>query len=454
MRPRGFPVRLLFLVADAFIGLTVTQSRADMWRTGYYPGYHQGTMAASNIDFVAITHVIHFSVVPRRDGTLNSNLNMITPAFSQDLVTRVHAAGRKVLLCVGGAGSQAGFQGATIKARRAGFITNILNFVKANGYDGVDLDWEPLDATDGVQFTNLVKELRVALKRWKGESLLTAAAATQPAWFGQLQSQFDQVNLMTYDLAGTWTGWVTWFNSPIFDGGYRFPSTGGLVPSCEGMVNSFASAGVPLNKLGLGIAFFGCVWSGGGGTTNGGVVWPRQRWSRLPGTGPLAYTDIMTSYYQSNRYHWDEAAQSAYLSIDQSDSANDRFISYDDEHTCEAKVSYARNRSLGGVMIWELAQDYRTGWPAGQRNPLVQAVRQALGTPPVPSIAAESGNTNLKFGGTLVGLFPVTATSNPMPQAWVTVGPNVSAAGAFTTVKDSGAVTNEALGIDRVQAPP
>jgi chitinase len=454
MRSSGYPVRLLVVVAGGLFGSSIANGGADIWRTGYYPGYHQGTMPASNIDFVTITHVIHFSLVPRTDGTLDSNLNVITPAYSQDLVTRAHAGGRKALICIGGAGSQAAFQGATATVRRGGFITNIVNFVKANGYDGVDLDWEPLEASDAGQFTNLVKGLGLALKAWNGASLLTVATATEPALFSQLQSQFDQINLMTYDLAGPWPGWVTWFNSPIFDGGYRFPSTGALVPSSEAMVNSFAAAGVPLNKLGLGIPFFGFVWSGGSGTTNGGVVWPRQQWVTAPSAGQLAYTDILTSYYQSNRYHWDEAAQAAYLSLDLGGAANDRFISYDDEHACQAKVSYARNRSLGGIMIWELAQDYRSDFPAGQRNPLALAIRHALTTPQMTSIAASNGNVHLQFSSSPLGLYRVTSTSNLASPAWMTVGPNVSAMSAFTTVKDNGGVTNGQAKFYRVQTPP
>jgi hypothetical protein len=77
-------------------------------------------------------------------------------------------------------------------------------------------------------------------------------------------------------------------------------------------------------------------------------------------------------------YHWDTNAQAAYLSIDNANSANDKFISYDDEHTCQAKVSYARNRGLGGVMIWELASAWRPSQPAGKRDPMLQAVKQAL----------------------------------------------------------------------------
>ena len=102
MTQRGDSVRCLAFVAGSILSLSIAASRADIWRTGYYPGYHQGTMPASNIDFVAITHVIHFSLVPRTDGSLDSTANVITPAYSQDVVSRAHAAGRKVLICVGG----------------------------------------------------------------------------------------------------------------------------------------------------------------------------------------------------------------------------------------------------------------------------------------------------------------------------------------------------------------
>src|SRR6185295_4571071 len=109
--------------------------------------------------------------------------------------------------------------------------------------------------------------------------LLTAAVAWQPKLIASLQQQFDQINIMTYDMSGTWSGWVTWHNAPIYDGGYRFPSTGGLVPSTEGMVNTFTNAGVPSSKLGIGIAFYARIWNGGTGTSTGGATQPRQSWT-------------------------------------------------------------------------------------------------------------------------------------------------------------------------------
>src|ERR1700678_1530103 len=103
-------LRVLFLAGVTFLSLP--PARAGLWTTAYYTGYEQSSMPASNVDFSALTHIIHFSVVPNSNGTLNSSDNSITAANSADIVSRAHAAGIKVLLCVGGADSEGDFQPA------------------------------------------------------------------------------------------------------------------------------------------------------------------------------------------------------------------------------------------------------------------------------------------------------------------------------------------------------
>jgi chitinase len=345
-------------------------------------------MPVSDIDFAAITHVIQFSLMPNADGSLDETANGIVRTNAADLVAQAHAAGRKVLICVGGANSGPGFQGACATPRRAAFVANLVRFMAVWNYDGIDLDWEPLLVSDFPQFTNLVLELRSAMDSVPTRKLLTAAASAYPTYgdlpsseytmFSALQNQFDQINIMTYDLSGAYAGWVTWFNSPIYDGGYRFSTTGYLVPSIDGAVENFITNGVSPAKLGIGVAFYGDVWAGGTGASTGGVSLPRQSWVSAPTVTQVPYAEIMFAYYQSNLYCWDTNAQAAYLSIDKPGAADDRFISYDDEHTCQAKVRYAREHGLGGIMIWQLAHGHRSDQPAGLRDPLVQAIQRAL----------------------------------------------------------------------------
>ncbi len=352
--------------------------RGAMWSTAYYPGWTQNTLRATNVDFTALTHVVHFSLVPRRDGSLDTVANVITPANSTNILTNAHAAGVKVLICVGGAGAQAGFQIAATPAHRATLISNLVSFVRTRGYDGIDVDWEPLTPSDAANFTNLIVGLRAALDATGSPKLLTAATATQPAFFAPVQDKFDQINLMTYDLAGTWNGWVTWFNSALTDGGTRFPKGGKSLPSVDGMVNFFVTNGVARAKLGIGMPFYGYVWTAGRGTSTGGAALPRQTWSTPPTITTLGFNGIMTNFFQPSRYAWDTNAQVPYLSVDNAGAASDRFISYDDAISLAAKVHYANTNGLGGVMIWELSQGWRGEQPAGKRDPLLQAVKRAI----------------------------------------------------------------------------
>jgi chitinase len=160
------------------------------------------------------------------------------------------------------------------------------------------------------------------------------------------------------------------------------------------MMNDFLAAGVAPGKLGIGLAFYGNIWTHGAGTSTGGTLLPRQSWRTAPTVTAIAYFDLMAGYYQTNLYHLDASAQAAYLSIANSVPTNHLFISFDDEHACQAKVSYARNRRLGGVMIWEIGQGYRSTQPSGQREPLLQATRQALLHTPNLTAIARRGKTS------------------------------------------------------------
>jgi chitinase len=440
---------------------SATRTPAGLWTTAYYPGWEQAGMPASNIDFAALTHVIHFSLVPNLDGTLNSTDNSISVSNSDSVVSLAHAAGRKVIICVGGAKTESLFQSAASSTNLPAFINNLTNFMASRGYDGVDIDWEPLPSTDAGLFTNLVNGLRSALDTFPQHKLLTAAAGAYPpfgdstsgvyAMYAQIQNQFDQINVMVYDLSGPYEGWVTWFNSPIYDGGYRFPSDGLPVPSLNGSINNFLSNHVAAAKIGVSIAFYGYLWTEGTGPSTNSITQPRQSWTTAPTITALDYSEIMDAYYQSNQYHWDTNDQAAYLSVTNADPRNNEFISYDDQRTCQAKVSYARNHDLGGIMIWEIAQDH----VGVQPGPLMQALKQALSTPGLISLQKSNNDMDLTFDAIALGSYRVQWTSNMFGGPWNTLLiTNFPGPGIPLQIKDTGAATNQPWRFYRVQTPP
>jgi chitinase len=448
---------LLWLLAC----LLPISARADLWVTGYYPGYEVSQMAPSNIDFTVVTHVIHFALVPETDGSVNSAANGLTASACAKLVGLAHAAGRKALVCVGGANTEPDFLDATTSANLGLFVTNIVNFMSANGYDGVDLDWEPFNSSDTAQYTNLVNALRAALDASGAHPLLTVAAPAYPEYgdsptaeftmLASVQGQFDQINMETYDLSGPYEGWVTWYNSPIYDGDYTFPSAPSeLVPSINGAVSNFVNNGVLPGKLGVGLPFYGYIWTGGPGMTQ-----PRQGWptNNVPTVSTATFAQIFSDYYQSDLYHWDNVAQAAYLSITNIPASNDMFISYDDTRACQSKVSYARNIHLGGLMIWELSQDYASTRPAGQRTPLTAALKQALATPSLSTIHSNGTNVSFSFTSLPLGLYSVQWTSNLALAPWNTLTNNVAGTGTNVPITDPAPATAPAR-FYRIQTPP
>ena len=338
-----------------------------LWVSAYYAVWVQqvGTLTPQQIDYSALSHLIHFAVVPAADGSIDPVKGGITPAESEAVLVPAHKAGKKVLLSVGGWLTSEAFRSAYSDAHRAAFINNLVQMVTSRGYDGLDIDMEPLLPTDAPGYETFIRQLRAAMTAASPKLLLTAATAAQPEMFARLAAQFDQINLMTYDLSGPWQGFKTWHNSALYGSGAALMDLGRPFPSASEMVQRFIAAGIPRPKLGIGAAFYGDVWTGADapGQPIAGVT-----------MASVPYATIMDTLYQPGRVRWDATAQAPYLSID---GPQKQFVSYDNEALCREKVDYARAQSLGGVMIWELGSGYLPGRPAGQRDPLLQAVKKA-----------------------------------------------------------------------------
>jgi chitinase len=369
---------------------TAVESRAQapQWVSAYYAGWQSSYLPPSSIDFTAITQLLHFSIYPTGGATFDGTANGMTPANMTATVQAAHAAGKKIILSVGGYGSD--FKDAVSPAYRAQSVAALVTVMTTYGYDGIDIDWEPVQ--DEPNFLLWIAQLRTAMKAANANALLTDAAFSFDQAVVDAQASFDQINLMTYDMAGPWPGWVTWHNSPIYDGGFRFPSTGGPPPSANGSIDTYIAAGVPKTKLGIGADFLGYYWTGGDGTPTGGVTAPRQSYTSTPTVrSNVQYYEMMDTY-EAYPQLWDSSAQAAYVSIDRPGSANDMFLSLDNERTMYAKAAYVRTKGIGGIIIFELGAGYRANQPAGQRDFLLQAVKKAfiLGESYIPEIGRAS----------------------------------------------------------------
>ncbi len=347
---------------------TQPRTPGQLWVSAYYAVWTQqaGVLTPSAIDYSAFSHLIHFAVVPGADGTVDPVKGGVTPAESAAVVGAAHKAGRKVLLSVGGWNTSPQFRTAYGDPCRAAFVQSLVSVAQTRGYDGLDIDMEPLLPTDTSGYEAFIHQLKAAMTAANPKLLLTAATAAQPELFARLSPDFDQINLMTYDLAGPWQGFKTWHNSALYGDGSVDMNPGQPYPSGSEMVERFVKAGVPARKLGLGTAFYGSVWTG--------ADTPGQPIAGVTMQSGVAYGTLMDTYDKPERRRWDSAAAASYLSVD---APQKQFIPYDDERVCAEKVAYAKAHGLGGVMLWDLGSGYRASQPPGRREPLLLAVKRA-----------------------------------------------------------------------------
>lgn len=345
------------------------------WVMGYYAGYQRSLYPETSVDFSKLTHIAMGAALPRSDGTLDTTFfmtNTTGPQVARTLATRAHQAGRKTILMLGGAGYHDGFVGAASSTNRAKFVGNILATMDRLGYDGVDLDWEPINSTERPTVLALLQDLRAA----RPAMLLTIPVgwvnANFPgdvdAWYAQVAGVVDQINLMTYSMAGPWGGWVSWHHAALAGNGPDHPS------SVSSSVDRYLAVGVPAAKLGIGMGFYGSCWKG--------VTAPLQSTTSatlIDDDNQMSYASIMGSYYVATNRVWDATASAPYLSFAAGRGPlGCNFISYEDEQSIAAKGAYVKSKGIGGTIIWTIGEGHLASAPAGSQDPLLAAAYNAI----------------------------------------------------------------------------
>lgn len=347
------------------------------WVLGYYVGYERSLLAPQDIPFDAVTHLMVGRVRPLAGGAVTNDFDIDGtngPAFAQAAVGAAHAAGRKAILMVGGAGEIAGWRSAASAANRTTFVANLLARMDQYGFDGIDLDWEPLEDGDKAPF----KAVAAALRAARPGMLLTVPVGwfnpnymTPDPFWAEVEPLFDRIDVMTYDMAGAasqgWDGWKSWHNSALYNTDPPTVSTPSAVDVSVRL--GFLPTGVPAAKLGIGLAFYGYCWQG--------VTAPHQDGGSISASdGTMSYATIATQYPVATSRQWDATARVPYLSSVAGIGAQGcNFVSYDDAQSVAEKGAYAKTHGIGGVIVWTIGQGHVASNPAGERDPLLDALR-------------------------------------------------------------------------------
>jgi chitinase len=268
-----------------------------------------------------------------------------------------------VLVSVGGWLWSGGFTDVALTpASRAIFVDSVEAFITRYALDGLDVDWEfpgqrgadhPFRPEDKQNYTLLLKELRgrfdkMARKLHRPLYLTTAVEATsdyiEHTEMGEVAKFVDTVNLMAYDYYEPGGQQITGNHAPLF--------TDPVDPrgiSADRSVREYEQAGVPADKIVLGVPFYGHVW-GQVQATNHGLFQPGQ-------LVPNAYADyaaISSSMLgQGFIRYWDAPASVPYLY----NPEKQIFVSYEDPQSLALKCKYVNEHHLKGVMFWDYSGD-------------------------------------------------------------------------------------------------
>ena len=347
---RRFSRQILGAGALALLGLAAQAQTATKRLIGDY-GYWSRTQtppySSAQIPFDKLTHINHAGV------SFDANGNLVVPSgfLEPELISKGHAAGVRVLLLLGG-DFAALETGSTVLAALLG---NLQTFITANGYDGVDVDWEyPSTAADATAFHDLMKGLRGIFP-----SPRYTLSADVPPWGGGgydykgVEPVVDYYNVMMYDCAGPWTS-SGQLNSAIFlDPRNPQPyecSPGGSVDQAAKIFLNVI--GIPAVKLNMGSPFYG--------------YWYRNVTELFGLCNPCNGHTVLAEPYGTfikqrinqqgwRTYHDREARVPYMLRTD----GQPGYITYDDQVSTYHRVWYSVwERDLGGTFLWSLDQDY------------------------------------------------------------------------------------------------
>jgi chitinase len=327
---------------------------------GYVGGFH-GLLDVDKISAKKLTHINYafvnieggkaFLTNEKTDSTNFRKLNLLKD-INPDL---------KILISIGGWAWSENFSDAVLTdSSRQVFAKSAVDIIRHYKLDGVDIDWEypampgeegnVYRPEDKQNFTHMFHAIRNELDLLEKETgqkrLLTTAVAgfeefLEHSEMKEASVYLDYVNLMTYDLFVP--------DIAVNHAGLYESASYKSNKNANHCVEAFVRAGVPIDKLVLGLPFYGRSFT---------LSQPAS-----PPTGKKikaqryidGYTYIKDSLVNQKGYKVfrDSLAKVPYIY----NETTGTIISYDDEQSIHQKCQYVLDKKMAGVMFWEYGSD-------------------------------------------------------------------------------------------------
>jgi len=328
---------------------------------GYVGGF-RGLINTNQIAAKKLTHINYAFVDIKNNRAWLHREATDTINFRRLVQLKRENPSLKILISIGGWTWSGHFSDAVLTdTARQAFAASAVEIIRKYDLDGIDIDWEYpgrpgyqgniYRPEDRQNYTLLFRDIRRqmdTLRQQTGKKyLLTTAAGGFKNYLantdmGSAQQYLDYVNLMTYDYSG---GKIAAHHTNLYTS-RRYKS----VTSADSAVKEFMAAGVPANKLVMGIAFYGRVSTLAPGAKGiGDTIASSSR-----GRGYTAIKDSLLKQAGYKLYR-DRRAKAPYLY----NTETRQFITFDDEWSVKKKCRYVLDKKLAGVMFWEYDSDLK-----------------------------------------------------------------------------------------------
>ncbi|WP_084120863.1 glycoside hydrolase family 18 protein [Aquiflexum balticum] len=264
----------------------------------------------------------------------------------------------KILISIGGWTWSGGFSDAVLTDEsRKKFTDSAIDYLIRHDLDGLDFDWEypglpgnnnTFRSEDKENFVLMLKSVREALDSLGALNntyyLNTIASAGFKKYLdvndmAEAQKYLDFINIMTYDF-------IVQGNNPTGHHANLYAADRDK-RSSENAVFDHVNAGIPIEKLVMGMAFYGRSWQEVN-PENNGLYQIGKGWKGFP------YSEIEELIAGGDyvRY-WDDSSKAPYL-WNPSDKI---FVTYEDPESIFNKVQFIKKHKMRGAMFWEYNED-------------------------------------------------------------------------------------------------
>jgi hypothetical protein len=387
---------------------------------GYLPDYEFGHF--TYVDLSALTQVNYFAIVAGSNGSLpaasvdgDSFANIAgTTSQLNTLVAAAHSATTRVSVSITVDPSTPFLTIAASSTATTSFVNNLIAFCSTYHLDGIDLDFEPAQGS-----------LSTAQMNQWGSLLAMLHAATSTR--GLILSEAVQVS-PPYIILPTYFSDIDRYL--VMDYALEYNSSAPYAESLSYLSN-WAAYGVPKADLYMGVPFYGSEGTGWGEGDNSAE----------------SYYQIINSYAAANGGAYPAASADSV-------TVNGITWGFNGIDTIQNKVNYVLQNGYGGMMIWELGQDFFTGGNGSYTGEsLLPVIKSTIGAAYETWTGAASNAwnnpSNWNFGAVPIGTTNVVINGGAVTaSSALTVGPLTLNGGTLALAAGTGLSTVSSLSIN------